>query len=188
MMACYAECLGYGAMTTPRAILGVLGFFPIAVLAASPLHLECSADQTLPGRALACEYSMVGRLNAEFADLHDQTILAGRAGSNESKRWVAARDACKTVDCLERLFEAGIREARLVLDEVDSRQPAPLLTNARGVELRIVQKSAAAPPPAADDAEEAVSQGAPETAASLVMIFFFVAALGYALVARRLAA
>ena len=94
------------------------------------------------------------------------------------------------VECLDRLFETGIREASLVLAEADRREPAPLLTNARGIPLRIVQKNATnipAPPDAVQ--EKAVAErSVPETAASLVMVLFLVAALAYTFVARRLAA
>jgi len=179
-----------GTSLVTRGLAVLLGFFQLTALATSQLHLECSVEQALPARALVCEYSMLGHLNERFAELQDQAVLAGRAGNSELKRWVSARDACKDVECLDRLFETGIREASLVLAEADRREPAPLLTNARGIPLRIVQKNATnipAPPDAVQ--EKAVAErSVPETAASLVMVLFLVAALAYTFVARRLAA
>jgi len=179
-------------MKRATAVIGlvVLLQFPSLALAESPLQVECSMEQSRPGRVLVCEYWMLGRLDGELADLHERNVLAGRAGSVELKRWVGERDACSDVECLDRLYEAGIREARLALVDVEDRQPVPVLTNARGVPLRIVKQRGAAAPALPEVTQEPAVRERPalETAASLVMILFLVAALGYALFARRLAA
>ena len=158
----------------------------VPAASASPLQFECTAEQSVPGRALVCEYFMLRRANAELADLHDRAVLAGRAGSNDLKRWVSTRDACRDVECLDRLYERGIREATLALVDVETRQPSVVLVNARGVPLRIVDKQTI-PAPAAREAPVR-KQPALETAASLLMVLFLAAAATYALVARRLAA
>lgn len=170
-------------------LLAVLLQLPALALAASPLRLECAAEQSVPGRALVCEYSMLERRNAGLADLHDGIVQAGRAGRVEVKRWLAARDACSDVDCLDRLFDAAIRDARLALVDVESRQPVTILVNARGVPLRVLQpepKAIPAPTPSVQEAPARERSGL-DTAASLLMVAFLVSALGYAVVAKRLA-
>lgn len=171
--------------------LGVLLFLPGFSRAESPITLECSAGQTLPGRMLVCEYTMLESRNAELADLYERVVHAGRARRIETKRWLATRDACRDVECLDQLYEEGMREARLALVEVESRTPAPILTNARGEVLRVVETATRpivlphSPPPASPVREPAA---AIDTAGSLLMVVFLVAALGYSLVARRLTA
>lgn len=180
------------------AIATVL-FVPAA--SASPLGLECAADQDVPGRALVCEYAMLGRLNERFADLHDEAVRAGRAGRLDSRRWLAARDACKDVECLDRLLEAGIREARRALVDVESRAPAPILASGRGVPLYLAQATAAAPQSKASAAPVPEQRSAPltelrsarepsrlEPLMSVLTILFFAGVALYAMAARRLAA
>src|SRR5687767_10103782 len=113
---------------TRTILFAVLLQVPGLALAASPLKLECAAEQRLPGRALVCEYFMLDRLNAQLAQLHDRIVTAGRAGKIEVKRWLAARDACQDVECLDRLYEAGMREARLALIDGESRKSVLVLT------------------------------------------------------------
>lgn len=169
-------------------LLAVLLQLPALALAASPLRLDCSAEQNLPGRALVCEYSMLDRRNASLADLHDGIVQAGRAGRVDVKRWLAARDACSDVDCLDQVFDAAIRDARLALVDVESRQPATILVNARGVPLRVLEPRIIPAPTPSVRETPARERSALDTAASLLMVAFLVAALAYALVARRLAA
>ena len=169
------------------AVVAALLHFP--AFAASPLELDCLAEQALPGRALVCEYAMLGRMNAQLAELSGQAVLAGRAGSNQLKRWASARDACKDVECLDQILEAGIREAKLALVEVEGRQPAPILTNARGEVLRLVEKRAlpvATHAPAQSFQPPIAREGRRlETYSGLILV---AAVLAYAMVARRLAA
>jgi hypothetical protein len=163
--------------------------FPALAGAASPLRLECSAEQTAPGRALVCEYAMLNRLNTQLADLHDKAVAAGRGERIRVKRFLSTRDACGDVECLDALFERGIRETKLALVDVETREPTVMLTSARGVPLRVLRS---APPrtPAAPREHPAVAggQSALDTAASLLMVGFLVTVLGYTVVARRLAA
>lgn len=172
-----------------RFVFGAgLLLLPGITLAVSPLSLECSAEQHLPGRALICEYTMLESRNADLADLHDRVVQAGKTTRIEPKRWVAVRDACRDVECLDQLYEQGMREARLALVEVESRTPAPVLTNARGELLRVVQTKARPiarsepPPPVAEQ------RSVLDTLASLLMVLFLVAAFACTLVARRRAA
>jgi hypothetical protein len=170
-------------------ILALLLQVPGLASAGSPLRLECAAEQSAPGRALVCEYSMLDRRNASLADLHDGIVQAGRAGRVEVKRWLAARDACGDVDCLDQVFDAAIRDARLALVDVESRQPATILVNARGIPLRVSEpepKAIPAPTPSVQEAPARERSGL-DTAASLLMVLFLVAALSYAVVAKRLA-
>ena len=167
-----------------------LALLPGLALSASPLSVECSTEQKLPGRALVCEYFMLGRQNAELAELHALTILAGKAGSKETKRWVAARDACKDVECLDRLFETGMREARLALVEADSRRPAMILTSARGVPLRIAERApvkTAPLPPVVQSVQEPLAPERPSVGAYVTLALLGVA-VAYAIMARRLTA
>lgn len=171
------------------AIVAVASLFHFPAFAASPLELDCLAEQTLPGRALVCEYAMLGRMNAQLAELSGQAVLAGRAGSNQLKRWVSARDVCKDVECLDQALEAGIREAKLALVAVEDRQPAPILSNARGEVLRVLEKRgppAAAPAPAQSFQPPVAREGRRlETYSGLILV---AAVLAYAMVARRLSA
>jgi uncharacterized protein len=93
---------------------------------------------------------MLGTLNAQLADLHDRSIREGRAARVDVRRWLSQRDACRDVDCLDRVFEAGIRAARIALVDTETRQPALILVNARGVPVRVLpeapRKRAAAAP------------------------------------------
>jgi len=84
-------------------------------LAASSLRLACTDDHKIPGRALICEYSVLGRSNDELAGLHDKITATGRVGGFDADRWAARRDGCTTVDCLDKVFEEAIREAKAVL-------------------------------------------------------------------------
>ncbi len=169
----------------------ILGLFALlltpGLARASSLELECSAEQSIPGRVLVCDYYMLRRLNAELAELQDEAVLSGRAGSNDLKRWTSARDACQDVACLDRLFENGIHETRLTLAAEENSKRPPLLVNARGVRLRVLDANPA-PTSTVIEPPEAREPSTLETAASLLMVLFLVAALGYALVARRLAA
>lgn len=157
--------------------------------AASPLQLDCLAEQAQPGRALVCEYAMLGRMNAQLAELHDAIAQSGRAGRIEPRRWLAERDACRDVDCLDRVLEGSLREAKLALVDVESRSPAPVLTNARGEVLRVLEKRAtpvATPAPAQSFQPSAAREGRRlETYSGLILV---AAILAYAMVARRLAA
>jgi len=169
-------------------LLAVLLQLPsLAFAASSPLKLECSAEQSLPGRALVCEYFMLDRLNAQLVQLHDRVVAAGRAGRIEVKRWLAARDACQDVECLDRLYEAGMREAKLALVDVESRKPALILTNARGDLLRVAEKQAT---PAPLPFEVKAVQEAPVRERSSVAVYVALAllavAVAYGVMARRL--
>lgn len=179
----------------------LLQFSPNFAAAASPLRLECSAEQLLPGRALVCEYSMLGALNAQLADLHDGTVQARRAGRTDARRWLATRDACQDVDCLDRFFEAAIRDAKLALVDVESREPTVVLANARGVPVRLLQAADAPRPPSPRSVEtEQARQSAPprlrsireptgfEALISVLTVLFLAAVAVYAMAARRLVA
>jgi len=137
--------------TTVAGRLGLLALvvlfqtLPNLVLAASPLRLECAQEPQLPGRALVCEYSILGHLNAQLADLHDRIIREGRATRVDVRRWLSQRDACRDVDCLDSLFDAGIRAARIALVDIETRQPTPILVNARGVPVRLRPEEPRAP-------------------------------------------
>ena len=172
--------------------IAVLLVLPGFAGAASPIDLECSAGQNLPGRALVCEYTMLGGRNAELADLYERVVRAGRAGRIEPKRWLATRDACRDVECLDQLYEEGMREARLALVEVESRAPAPILTNARGEVLLVVETvTRPNPPPAIPPVQPPLVREQAsvfDTAASLLMVVFLLLAFGYSLVVRRLSA
>jgi hypothetical protein len=123
------------------ALAALLHTLPNAALAASPLRLECSQEHEVPGRALVCEYSMLGTLNAQLADLHDRSIREGRAARVDVRRWLSQRDACRDVDCLDSVFEAGIHAARIALVDTETRQPALILVNARGVPVRVLPEA-----------------------------------------------
>ena len=170
-------------------MLAVATAFPPAVVAGSPLQFECSGEQKVIGRALVCEYFMLGRLNAQLSDLHDRVVRAGRAGRLELKRWIAARDGCKDVECLDRLYEAGLREARLALVDVENRKPAPVMVNARGELLRVVEKQAE-PAPAPLPAEVKAVPERPVRERSGIAAYAALALLGvaaaYAFLAKRL--
>lgn len=131
---------------------------------------------------------MLERLNAQLARLHDHIAAAGRAGRVEARRWLAARDACRDVDCLDRLYETGIREARLALIDVETRTPAFVVSNARGDVLRVVEK---APPPAPLPFEVKSIQEAPARERSGVglstALALLAALITYAMVVKRLA-
>lgn len=174
--------------TIQAAILG-LALLPGLGLAASPLRLECSAEQGVPGRALVCDYSMLGMLNARLADLHERLVAAGRAGRVEVRRWLAARDACREVDCLDRVFDAAIHDAKLALVDVVSREPAPVLVNARGVRLKVLPPPAQAPSPVVVVVEQSARELPPPREGSgpggLLALLFAAGAVGYAIVAKR---
>ena len=161
----------------------------VPAAAASPLQFECSSDQKVIGRALVCEYFMLGRLNAEFADLHDRVVRAGRAGRIELKRWIAARDSCRDVECLDRLYETGLRQARLALIDVETRKPTPVMVNARGDLLRVVDKPArpAAIPEGVKSVQETPVRERSDVAAYVALALLGVA-VAYAILARRLTA
>jgi hypothetical protein len=188
-----------GGVMIKRIQLAVvaLAFVPGFALAASPLRLECSAEQNLPGRALVCEYAMLGSLNDRLADLDEEIVRAGKAARVEPKRWLAARDACQDVECLDRTLEAGVRDARSALVDVESRQPTLILATARGVPVQIVQGTAPvlrAPP--APQREPQPRASAPtwsvrepsrlEPVFSVLTMLFLAAVAVYATVVRRI--
>ena len=172
--------------------LGVALHSPL-VSASSP-RLECSAPQSVPGRALVCDYAMLGRLNEQLADLHDEMVLSGKSGRAEWNHWLAARDACQDVDCLDRMLEASIREARLALVDVESRQPTLVLANARGIPMQVLQKTPplprALPAPRSRPSEPVLSLREPsrlEPLMSALTMLFLAAVAVYAVVVRRIA-
>lgn len=165
-------------MTRTISVILVL-LLPGFTLAASPLQLECAAAQSLPGRALVCEYFMLDRLNARLAELHEAVVHAGKAGRVEVKRWLAARDACQDVECLDRLFEAGIREAKIALVDVESREPTRILPSARGVPIRVAEN---VPSLQETPIRERAGRGV------YVALLVLAGVVLYALVARRLTA
>ena len=175
--------------TSSVAVIGLAMLLAAPAVAASPLQFECSGDQKVVGRALVCEYFMLGRLNAELADLHDRVVRAGRAGRIELKRWIAARDSCRDVECLDQLYAAGLRQAKLALIDVESRKPAPIMVNARGDLLRVVDKPAraAAMPEGVKSAQEAPVHEHSGIAAYAALALLGVA-ITYAVLARRLTA
>ena len=100
---------------------------------------------------------MLGTLNAQLADLHDRSIREGRAARVDVRRWLSQRDACRDVDCLDSVFEAGIRAARTALVDVEARQPTLVLVNARGVPVRVLPEAPRAPAAAAPESERHLS-------------------------------
>jgi len=120
------------------ALAALLPFLPTSVLAASPLRLECSQEHQVPGRALVCEYSILSYQNAQLADLHDRIVRDGRATHVDARRWLSQRDACRDVDCLDKVFEGNIRAARIALVDIETREPAVILVNARGIPVRVL--------------------------------------------------
>lgn len=142
------------------ALAALLQSPPSFGLAASPLRLECSQAPQLPGRALVCEYSILGHLNAQLADLHDRIIREGRAARVDVRRWLNQRDACRNVDCLDNVFESGLRAARIALVDTETRQPTLILVNARGVPVRVLPEAPPAPASVALEAEPHPSTGA----------------------------
>jgi hypothetical protein len=143
------------------ALAAFLQSLPNFVLAASPLRLECSQEHQLAGRALVCEYSILSYQNAQLADLHDRIIRDGRAAHVDARRWLSQRDACLDVDCLDKVFEGNIHAAKSALVDVEARQPAVTLVNARGVPVRVLPE---APPVSANvvlEGESSPSAGAP---------------------------
>jgi uncharacterized protein len=95
------------------ALAALLQALPNFALAASPLRLECSQEQQIAGRALVCEYSILGVRNSQLADLHDRAVREGRAERMDAQRWLSERDACREVDCLDAVFERRIHAARI---------------------------------------------------------------------------
>jgi uncharacterized protein len=142
------------------ALAALLQSLPNFVLGASPLRLECLQGHQLPGRALVCEYSILGSQNAQLADLHDRMIREGRAAHVDGQRWLNERDACRDVDCLDKVFERGIRAARIALVEIETRQPTPILVNARGISVRVLPQAQLASATAAPEEERDFSAGA----------------------------
>jgi len=151
-------------------VAGRLGLFALAlllqplpsfVLAASPLRLECLQEHQVPGRALVCEYSILSYQNTQLADLHDRIIRDGRAARVDVRRWLGQRDACRDVDCLDKVFEGNIQAARIALVDVEARQPAVILVNARGVPVRVLPEAPLVPPNVAPEGERYPSGGAP---------------------------
>lgn len=134
-MATVAGRLGLLALAT------LLQSLPNLVLAASPLRLECSQEHQVPGRALVCEYAILGYQNAQLADLHDWIIRDGRAARVDVRRWLSQRDACRDVDCLDKVFEDSIQAAKIALVDIEARQPAVVLVNARGVPVRVLPEA-----------------------------------------------
>jgi len=123
------------------ALAALLQVLPNFVLAASPLRLECSQEHQVPSRALVCEYSILSYQNAQLADLHDRIVRDGRATHVDVRRWLTQRDACRDVDCLDKVFEGNIQAARIALVDVEARQPAVILVNARGVPVRVLPEA-----------------------------------------------
>jgi hypothetical protein len=123
------------------ALAALLPFLPTLVLAASPLRLECSQEHQVPGRALVCEYSILSYQNAQLADLHDRVVRDGRAAHVDARRWLTERDACRDVDCLDKVFEGNIRAARIALVDLETREPAVILVNARGIPVRVLPEA-----------------------------------------------
>ena len=193
-----------GIGTGIAATFAIAAILAVPAASASPLRVECDVGQDLSGRALVCEYAMLGRLNERFADLHDEVVRAGKGGRLEHGRWLAARDACRDVECLDRLLEAGIGEARRALVDVESRQPAPILASARGVPLYLVPEhparqpkaaaaAAAAPEPerrsaALNERHSARDPSGLEPLMSVLTVLFFAGVAVYSVAARRLAA
>jgi len=190
-------------LTTVAGKLGLAGLavllqlFPNFAFAASPLRLECSAQQTLPGRSLACEYSVIGRLNEQLADLHDQIVRDGRAARVNVRRWLGARDACRDVDCLDKVLQDGIEAARMALVDVESREPTPVLTTARGIPLRVMPSvRTPARPAVAPEGERPPSAGARtmptrsparfEPSFGMLLLLFAAAAVLYTVVVVRI--
>lgn len=174
--------------------LAVLFYTPGFALAASPLRLECSTEQNLRARALVCEYSMLSRLNAQLADLHEKMLADRKVDGIDLKRWQKARDACNDVGCLDELLQAGIRDARLVLVAVESREPAPVMANARGVAIRLQSSRPSSRPVAAEEPAslrpQARSLREPtglEPVVSVLTVLFLAGVAVYAVVVRRLA-
>lgn len=142
------------------ALAALLQSLPHPVLAASPLQLECSQEQQIAGRALVCEYSILGYRNAQLAVLHDRTVREGRAGRVDVDRWLSERDACRDVDCLDNVFEAGIQAAKIALVDTENRQPAVILVNARGIPVRVLPEAPRVSPTVALDDESRRLPGA----------------------------
>ena len=123
------------------ALAALLQSLPNLVLAASPLRLECSQEHLVPGRALVCEYAILGYQNAQLADLHDRVIRGGREAHVDVRRWLSQRDACRDVGCLDKVFEDSIQAAKIALVDIEARHPAVILVNARGVPLRVLPEA-----------------------------------------------
>jgi hypothetical protein len=147
------------------ALAALLQTLPNFGLAASPLRLECSQEQQISGRALVCEYSILGLRNSQLADLHDRAVREGRAERLDARRWLSERDACRDVDCLDKVFSAEIQAARIALVDIETRQPALILVNARGIPIRVLPEAPLVSRTAALEGERHHSAGAPTLAA-----------------------
>src|SRR5204863_8023465 len=114
---------------------------------------ECSQEQQIPGRALVCEYSILNYRNVQLADLHDRAIREGRPARVDARRWLSERDACRDVNCLDKVFEAGIQATRVALVDIETRQPALILVNARGIPVRVLPEAPRVSPTVAREGE-----------------------------------
>jgi len=197
-------CLRAG-MSRTTIVVGRLGLLALAALlqslpnvvsAASPLRLECSQEQQISGRALVCEYSILGVLNAQLADLHDRASREGRAERVDARRWLSERDACRDVDCLDKVFERGIHAARIALVDTETRQPALILVTARGVPVRVLPEAPLAPASVAPEVGRYPSDGARTLSArepsrfevrfDVLMLLLVAAAVLYTIVVVRI--
>jgi hypothetical protein len=179
------------------ALAALLQSLPSFVLAASPLRLECLQEHQVPGRALVCEYAILGYQNAQLADLHDRIVREGRAAHVDVRGWLNQRDACRDVDCLDKAFEDSIQGARIALVDIETRQPAVVLVNARGVPVRVLPE---APPVSSNvplESERYPAAGVPALSArepsrfeqlpfDLLLLLLVAAAVLYTIVAVRI--
>ncbi|SRR5258706_544116 len=179
------------------ALAALLQALPNFVLAASPLRLECSQEHQVQGRALVCEYSILTYQNAQLADLHDRIIRDGRAAHVDVRRWLTQRDACHDVDCLDKVFEGNIQAARIALVDIEARQPAVVLVNARGVPVRVLPEAPVVSSNVALEGERYFPAGAPALSArepsrfeqlpfDVLLLLLVAAAVLYTIVAVRI--
>jgi hypothetical protein len=179
------------------ALAALLQSLPNFVLAASPLRLECSQEHQAPGRALVCEYSVLSFQNAQLADLYDRIVRDGRAVHADMRRWLDQRDACRDVDCLDKVFADSIRAAKIALADIEARQPMAVLVNARGVPVRVVPEAPPGSSNVAPEGERYSSASAPTPSArtpsrfvqsplDVLLLLIVAASVLYTIVAARI--
>jgi hypothetical protein len=93
--------------------------------AASPLRIACIDEQPIAGRALVCEYSLLGRQNEKLALLHERIVDTDKGAQVDMPRWIEERDACVDVPCLDQFFEARLAQAAAVIASPAPQAVAP---------------------------------------------------------------
>ena len=177
------------------ALAALLQTLPSVVSAASPLRLECTQEHRISGRELVCEYSILGVLNTQLADLHDRAIREGRAARVDARRWLSARDACRDVECLDKVFETGIQATRVALVDIETRQPALILVTARGIPVRVSPETPLVSPTAALEGERpgstsartlSIRESSREVSFDVLLLLLVAAAVLYTVVVVRI--